>query len=198
MPLRPRGLEAPGAGFEPASHGVTVARRTDSTIPERRRRQQDSNLRTGVNRLRASNALPCRLGHASRGGRRGSRTPKATRTHPFSRRGTAPVAVLPVTPAGIEPALPRVRAGSSPLSYGVSVAGRSRTCTAPRFKRALFLLELRPRDGRGWSRTSGLLFVRQSALNQLSYSPETGGQGWSRTSVLFRIREALATELPAH
>jgi hypothetical protein len=78
------------------------------------------------------------------GGRRGSRTPKGQEAHPFSRRDTAPIAVLPsnfarVAPAGLEPACPRVRAGSSlRLSYGADVAGRTRTCDAPRFRRALY------------------------------------------------------------
>ena len=52
-----------------------------------------------------------------------------------------------MTPAGVEPALPRVRAGSYPLSYGVvrsSVAGRNRTCGALRFRQALYRAELRP------------------------------------------------------
>jgi hypothetical protein len=82
-PRRPRGLEAPAAGLEPAMSRATVARLPDSTAPER-------------------------------GGRRGSRTPRARESHPYSRRGTAPVAVLPgVAPAGVEPATSRVRGGSS-------------------------------------------------------------------------------------
>jgi hypothetical protein len=78
------------------------------------------------------------------------------------------------------------------------VTGRDRTCDAPRFRRALYRAELRSRErwaepesnrrflrirealchlsyppsGRGWARTSSLLFVRQ-ALFRLSYSPET-------------------------
>ena len=123
MPLRPRGLEAPGAGFEPASHGVTVARRTDSTIPERRRRQQDSNLRTGVNRLRASNALPCRLGHASRGGRRGESNPQGHEDPPVFETG--------------------YRASGSPSSD----PGRNRTRTSPGKSRELSI-ELRSQCGR--------------------------------------------------
>ena len=36
------------------------------------------------------------------------------------------------------------------LSYGAkNVVGRIRTCNAPRFKRALYLMELRPRE---WAR----------------------------------------------
>ena len=72
-----------------------------------------------VSRLRASNALPFQLGHASRGGRRGSRTPKISRPSRF--RDGIPrrwQSFQMVTPAGFQPALPRVRAGSSPLSYG--------------------------------------------------------------------------------
>ena len=43
--------------------------------------------------------------------------------HPFSRRDTAPVAVLPtMAPAGVEPAPTRVRTGSSAgLSYGAAL-----------------------------------------------------------------------------
>ncbi len=77
-PFRPRGREAPAAGLEPALSRVTVARLTDSTTPERKSggsRTRTCERRRG--RLRASNALPCQLGHASTSGRRGSRTPKA-------------------------------------------------------------------------------------------------------------------------
>src|SRR5580765_7000974 len=47
-----------------------------------------------------------------------------------------------VTPAGLEPARPRLRVGrSTELSYGArDVVGRARTCNAPRFRRALYLL----------------------------------------------------------
>jgi hypothetical protein len=59
------------------------------------------------------------------------------------------------------------------------VAGRSRTCGASRFRRPLYRTELRPQvDGRGWTRTSSLLFVRQalSALELLAHF-EAPGQG---------------------
>ena len=43
------------------------------------------------------------------------------------------------------------------------MAGRTRTCGASRFRRPLYRAELRPRvSGRGWTRTSSLLFVRQA------------------------------------
>jgi hypothetical protein len=103
--------------------------------------------------------------------------PQGREAHPFSRRGTAPMAVLPkVVPAGVEPAPFRLRVGCSAwLSYEtMDVAGRNRTCGAPRFRRPLYRAELRPRaSGRGWGRTSSLLRVKQ-ALCQLSYSPEKG------------------------
>ena len=100
--------------------------------------------------------------------------PQGPQAHPFSRRDTAP--------------------GGSPSK---SDPGRIRTCTTPSKSRRLWPVELRSRDvvgrnrtctprvssgrssvwsydhkhGRGWTRTSDLLFVRQ-ALSRLSYSPE--------------------------
>src|SRR5439155_26125976 len=68
----------------------------------------------GSRRLRGSNALPCQLGHASTKRKERESNPQGPKTHPFSRRDTAPVAVLPkVAPAGVEPATLRVRGGSS-------------------------------------------------------------------------------------
>ena len=52
--------------------------------------------RTCASRLTVAR-LPARL-HRNEDGRRGSRTPKARRARPFSKRGTAPVAVLPEWP----------------------------------------------------------------------------------------------------
>src|SRR5262245_58138170 len=84
--------KAPAAGVEPTLSRVTVARLTDSTTPERRRRQQDSNLRTTLGRLRGSNALPFQLGHASTKAEGEGVEPQGPRAHPFSRRDTAPMA----------------------------------------------------------------------------------------------------------
>lgn len=69
------------------------------------------------------------------------------------------------------------------------MAGRTRTCGASRFRRPLYLSELRPRvSGRGWNRTSNLLFVRQ-ALCHLRYSPMEGSGTRTRTSIsAFRAR----------
>jgi hypothetical protein len=153
----------------------------------------------GSRRLRASNALPYQLGHASASGRRGSRTPKAWRAHPFSRRDTAPVAVLPSSPG-------RRRTCTFPgksrelcrLSYGASgVTRRDRTCGAPLFRRALYRLSYGHEHGRSRNRTGGLLLIRE-ALFLLSYPPSSG-QGWSRTSGLVFVRHALLpSELLAH
>jgi hypothetical protein len=66
------------------------------------------------------------------------------------------------------------------------VAGRSRTCGAPRFRRPLYRAELRPLDwghligatcdGRGWTRTSNLLLVKQalSAIEPLALGGAPG------------------------
>jgi hypothetical protein len=206
-----------------------------------KRRQQDSNLRATRCRRRASNALPCQLGHASvrasrrapcgdarraasgalssddlSGGRRAADSPgrragapahtrkcaaaRARRrpgsairgraagrrqrkeresnpqglsAHPFSRRDTAPVAVLPWVSC-VSGRVRRIRAPSGEsersqwresgpgrrrtcnpplkrrelcrLSYGArDVTGRDRTCGASRFRRALYRAELRSR-----------------------------------------------------
>jgi hypothetical protein len=64
-----------------------------SGIPERGFRSRECR-----GRLRGSNALPFQLGHASAFfARRKEResNPQGFEAHPFSRRGTAPVAVLP-------------------------------------------------------------------------------------------------------
>jgi hypothetical protein len=44
------------------------------------------------------------------------------------------------------------------------VAGRNRTCCAPRFRRALYRLSYGHMSRRGWPRTSDLLFVRQALV----------------------------------
>ncbi len=73
-------------------------------------RRQGSNLPLASN-SRAS----FRLDHAGMNGRRGSRTPKGRKARPFSRRDTAPMAVLP----------------------NKSGFGKSRTCTSPGKSREL-------------------------------------------------------------
>ena len=112
-PFRPRGREAPAAGLEPALSRVTVARLTDSTTPERRRRQQDSNLRTARHRLRGSNALPCQLGHASRAEGEGVEPPRPESPPVFETGYRAGGSPSGVAPAGVEPATLRLRGGSS-------------------------------------------------------------------------------------
>jgi hypothetical protein len=89
---------------------------------------------------RISSALPFRLGNASKRKERESnpqgRSPPVFETGYRARWQS----FQQVTPAGLEPARPRLRVGrSTELSYGArGVIGRTRTCNAPRFKRALY------------------------------------------------------------
>ena len=127
-----------------------------------RLRRQDSNLRLAINsRASYRSTTPERTeGEGVE--------PPGPEAHPFSRRDTAPVAVLPqVAPAGVEPAPSRVRTGSSAvLSYGAKRCGRQGSnLRRPAFQAGALPAELRPRvSGRGWSRTSDLLFVRQALV----------------------------------
>ena len=113
-PLRPRGQLSSGGRTR------TCASRVNSRASHR---LDHAGTKSGGSRIRTCGRLAayavatrCLAGSAMppRGGRRGSRTPKAREAHPFSRRDTAPVAVLPaVAPAGVEPAPSRLRGGSS-------------------------------------------------------------------------------------
>jgi hypothetical protein len=125
-----RGRRSPLGDRQPAQlHGRpgpdrTGARGFEAHCSAAELRGGDGGSRTRTcgrrSRLRASNALPFQLGHASKGGRRGNRTPKARGPTRFRDGVPRPwQSFHMVTPAGFEPALPRVRAGSSPLSYGV-------------------------------------------------------------------------------
>jgi hypothetical protein len=173
------------AGLEPATavRRCAVATRclSSSAMPPRRRKERESNPQ-GPRPTRFRDGIP-------------------RRWQSFQ-----------MDPAGVEPARPRVRAGSSGrLSYGSSsVAGRNRTCGAPRFRRALYRAELRPlakqvvrhsrtsgrglgkpggfpseRKGlsrRGWTRTSSLLFVRQ-ALSAIELLARVSSGTRGRTSI---------------
>jgi hypothetical protein len=100
-----------------------------------------------LRRLRASNALPFPARPCLQR-KEGESNPQGPETHPFSRRDTAPVAVLPRGDSG------RPRTCTSPGKNrelcplelrSRDVTGRDRTCDAPRFRRALYRAELRPR-----------------------------------------------------
>jgi hypothetical protein len=84
------------------------------------------------------------------------------------------------------------------LSYGAKgVAGRHRTC-APRVSGGRStVLSYGHEYGRGWIRTSDLLFVRQALNRSELLARAESGRSWTRTSGLFRIREVLSSELPA-
>ena len=100
-PVRPRGHASSGGRTRTCLSRLTVARRTDSTTPDRALQKP---RHVTERKERESN-------------------PQGREAHPFSRRDTAPVAVLPgMAPAGVEPAPSRVRTGSSAvLSYGAEM-----------------------------------------------------------------------------
>ncbi len=167
-PLRPRGHESSGGRTRTRLSRLTVARLTDSTTPEQRAEAAGLEPANGSHRLRGSNALPFRLGHASASGRRGTRTPKARRPTRFRDGNTAPVAVLPSSGPGRRRTCnpPLKRRQLCQLSYGaVSVTGRDRTCDAPRFRRALYRAELRSRamGGAGVEPAASSVSERRSA-----------------------------------
>jgi hypothetical protein len=91
--------------------------------------------------------------------------PQGLATHPFSRRDTAPMAVLPNDGPG------RARTCTSPGKSRelCRLELRSRGCgrqesnlRRPAFQAGALPTELRPRGRRGWTRTSSLLLVRQA------------------------------------
>ncbi len=137
--------ETPG-GTRTRVSGLRARRHKPFDHGGTRLRRQGSNLR-----LASNSRVSYRLDHAgTESGRRGSRTPKAGQARPSSKRGTAPMAVLPVTPAGVEPATSRVRTGgSAELSYGASVlCGRQGSnLRRPAFQAGALPAELRPQAG---------------------------------------------------
>jgi hypothetical protein len=164
---------APPAGFEPAAselrarrhrrfdHGgkqssggrartclsrLTAARLANSTTPERTAEA------AGLEPANGSEAV-CAVatrGHASSRRKERESNPQGPRADPFSRRDTAPVAVLPFSGPGRRRTCnpPLKRRQLCQLSYGavMDVTGRDRTCDAPRFRRALYRAELRSRE----------------------------------------------------
>ena len=110
-PLQPEvDQRAPPAGLEPAASGLRA----------RRHRHFDHGGKSSGGRARTcalagNNRASFQLDHAGTMRRKERESnPQSPRAHPFSKRDTAPVAVLPkVTPAGVEPATLRLRGGSS-------------------------------------------------------------------------------------
>jgi hypothetical protein len=171
-PLQPD--EAPPAGLEPAASGLRARRH----LPF----DHGGVSSGGRDRTCASRVTVARLTARPHRNRRKEResNPQGPEAHPFSRRDTAPVAVLPGDPG-------RTRTCTSPIKSRplcrIELRSQRRgrqesNLHAPRFKRALYRWSYDHRGGRGWTRTSDLLFVRQ-ALSRLSYSPERkmGGAG---------------------
>src|SRR5262249_44386062 len=148
---------------------VTVARRARSTTPERVRTEGE-----GVEPPRPGGPPVFETGYRAAGS-------------PSSGPGRRRTCTAP----GKSRALSLVELRSR------DVTGRDRTCAAPRFRRALYRAELRSRDRRSRGRTGNLLLIRE-ALCRLSYPPAVSGRGWTRTSSLLCVRQALsAVELLA-
>jgi hypothetical protein len=91
-----------------------------------------------------------------------------------------------MAPAGVEPAPRRLRVGRSPLSYGAEqdVAGRSRTCGAPRFRRPLYRAELRPRGmgEAGFEPATSCVLNKHSGQAELLAHVKAPGQGFEPRS----------------
>ena len=93
-PLQPEANRTPPAGLEPAASELRARRHRRFDHGGMRLRRQGSNLPLTVN-SRAS----CQLDHAGTNRRKERESnPQGPRAHPFSRRDTAPVAVLPKRP----------------------------------------------------------------------------------------------------
>ena len=202
-PTARRSCKAPPAGLEPAASGLRARRhrpfdhggmrssggrartcalainsRASYRLDHAGTRAEAAGLEpaNGSRRLRGSNALPCQLGHVSSSGRRGSRTPKARKAHPFSRRDTAPVAVLPSSGPGRRRTC-TVPGKSRELCHvelrSRDVTGRDRTCDAPRFRRALYRAELRSREMGGAGVEPATSSVSERRSHHLSYPPSS-------------------------
>ena len=194
-PLQPVG-RAPPAGLEPATSGLRARRHCRFDHGGRWcLRAPVAGIEPAISRVTTA-----RLANSTTPERKERESnPQGCEAHPFSRRDTAPVAVLPESDPG------RRRTCNRPgknrelcrLSYGASandVTGRTRTCHAPRFRRALYRLSyghVRV-GGRSRSRTGGLLRIRE-ALFRLSYPPSIGfmGKAGFEPAATVRVRHVL-------
>jgi hypothetical protein len=90
-----RKVGGPGIEPGPARYQRAVPPRTPASDGNGRERPSSGGrIRTCASRLTVARLAA----RPRRNGRRGSRTPKALQAHPFSRRDTAPMAVLPKGP----------------------------------------------------------------------------------------------------
>jgi hypothetical protein len=114
-PFRPRGQESSGGRARTCA--LAINSRASYRLDHAGTKEAEAaglEPANGSHRLRGSNALLYQLGHASTQRKERESNPQGPEAHPFSRRDTAPVAVLPrVAPAGVEPATLRLRGGSS-------------------------------------------------------------------------------------
>ncbi len=119
-PFRPQGQGSSGGRARTCLSRLTAARLANSTTPERTAEAAGLEPANGseavcavATRCLSNSAMP------PRGGRRGSRTPKAREPTRFRDGIPRRWQSFQVTPAGVEPAPSRVRTGSSAeLSYG--------------------------------------------------------------------------------
>jgi hypothetical protein len=136
-----RGARGSGGRDRTCASRLTVAR---LTARPHRNEHGGSRVRTcmAASHRRVSSALPFQVGDASK--RKERESNPQSRSPPVFETGYRArwQSFQQVTPAGLEPARPRLRVGrSTELSYGArDVVGRARTCNAPRFRRALYLL----------------------------------------------------------
>src|SRR5262249_4155819 len=122
--------------------GLRARCHNPSTTEARKLRRQGSNLRFAINsRASSRSTTPERTAEGE-----GVEPPRPVDPPVFETGYRTHGSPSRVAPAGVEPAPRRLRGGRSPLSYRAkSVTGRTRTCDAPRFRRALYPAELRSR-----------------------------------------------------
>jgi hypothetical protein len=166
------------------------ARLTHSTTPERGSgcsRNRTCGRPRG--RLAGSNGRP-RSSHCSTKRKERESNPKAREPARFRDGIPRRWQSFPeLAPAGVEPAPSRVRTGSSAVLIRSldDVTGRDRTCDAPRFRRALYRAELRPRELGGVGLNRRPSRIRAALPHQGPQSMGELGLGpirRSRTSVL--------------
>jgi hypothetical protein len=195
VPPTPNQGAAPPAGLEPAASGLRVRRHLPFDHGGMQLRRQGSNLRLAIN-SRAS----YRSTTPERKEGEGVEPPRACARPVFETGYRAGGSPSKGDSGRLRTCTSPIKSRElCPLSYGAkSVAGRHRTCAPRGSGGRSTVLSYGHMYGRGWSRTSDLLFVRQ-ALSRLSYSPVS--RRWAELDSNQRRppyqRGARPTELPA-